>query len=238
MEKLQQLSYMVKWREKRVKITGEIRDIIHGYIISDGYLSDTGILTIDQSIAQEKFVEWLFQYLSPLCTQSTINNGISTLTRFDKRTNKATKSKRFSTRAVCRGFHRMWYKSTTTTDNQGAISIRYIKKLPNDMSGFFTPTFLAIWFAGDGTKILGSVGAKYEVTAFSPGDRLKLKDLFWTIYQIDAKINRGGTSASGRDQWTLNINSDDYPKFRSLITKIPLIETLFPHKLCSSRPKS
>lgn len=231
MKQSQQLAYMVRWRRKNVKITREMRDIINGYIISEGYVRDTGVLTIDQSIAQEKFVEWMFQYLSPLRAQSTADKAITTLTRVDRRTGNITRSKRFNTRAVCKGFHNMWYKSEIRTNNQGILAKTYTKKLPNNMSGFFTPTFLAVWFAGDGTKIIGSVGAKYEVTAFSPSDRLKLKDLFWTKYQIDAKINRAGVSASGTEQWTLNINADDYPKFRSLITEIPLIETLFPHKL-------
>jgi hypothetical protein len=99
------------------------------------------------------------------------------------------------------------------------------------MSCFFNETFLSLWYAGDGTKILGSVGAKFEVTAFTVSERLKLKRLFFTKFGIKAQILLSGTSKTGKRQWALKISAADYPKFRDLITKSDLIPTVFPYKL-------
>ncbi len=232
---------MVKQKKNKylgIKITKEMRDIIQGYIASDGNVSKTGILTIDQSIKQQKFVYWLYKHLSPICKQNeneldpaNLGDIIKLVKRTDKRNGNVTYSKRFFTRSLCKGFYHMWYQSEMQVDTNGNSFISLKKKLPFNMSGFFSPTFLAVWFAGDGTKIVGSLGAKFEVTAFSPKERLKLKNLFWQKYQIDAKINRAGISRKGNPLWTLNINASDYPKFRTLITQIDLIETIFPHKL-------
>ena len=226
MDKLKQKAFRTKWDKLNIKITREMRDIIHGYIMSDGYVEESGILTIDQGIDQEKFVKWLYGYLSPICKKPVGNASIIQVVE-RTRGNTATYSKRFFTKSVCKGFHKMWYKPFINNNGQTLFK----KKLPNNISGFFSPIFLSVWFAGDGTKILGSLGAKYEVTAWSTEERLKLKELFLTKYQIDVNINRAGQSTRGNEQWTLNINSNNYAKFRSLITEISLIEKLFSYKL-------
>ena len=90
---------------------------------------------------------------------------------------------------------------------------------------------MTVWFAGDGTKIIGSKGAKFEVTAFTVQERLKLKNLFFTKFGIRAQIISSGLSKSGRRQWALKIPAHDYEKFRNIITKMDLIPNLFPYKL-------
>lgn len=211
-----------KWKD--IKISRELRDIIHGYIMSDGYVRVEGSMQVDQSLAQEKFVEWLYERLKIIRTDSEIK----LVTRTDKRTNKVTQSKRFFTRNLLTGFHRMWYESLPPGE-QGER--RYKKRLPKNIKGFFNPTFITLWFAGDGTKMIGQRGAKFEVTAFTAAERLKLKDLFKEKFGINAVINRAGQSTTGTPQWSLSINSPDYDKFRTLITQIDLIPTIFPYKL-------
>lgn len=215
-----------KWGD--IKIDRELRDIIHGYIASDGYVRADGILTIDQSQQQEKFVEWLYAKLEKLRT----NNPISTVTRTNTRTQKQTISKRFNTKSLLKGFHKMWYQSYT--NNQGKT--QYIKRLPKKMEGFFSSTFLAVWFAGDGTKMFDQRGAKFEVTHFTPAERSQLQRLFKKKFDINVGINRAGTSKTGTHQWSLSINAPEYDKFRSEITKIDLIPNLFPYKLHKANP--
>jgi hypothetical protein len=118
----------------------------------------------------------------------------------------------------------MWYK--TSTDGKTA----YKKQLPKSLDCFFNSTVLTLWFAGDGTKTVGSRGAKIEATAFTPDERLRLQKLFKKKFDISVVINKAGTSNSNTQQWTLNINASEYSKFRDLITKMDLIPNLFPNK--------
>jgi hypothetical protein len=241
MNKQQQLRRIRFYKD--LKITRQIRDIIHGYIMSDGYVTNTGNLTVDQTIKQAKFVEWLFQKFETIRTDSPIRN----VRRVDKRNNTVTFSARFNTRNLLHGFHSMWYKPSLSfyEEEQNKMAglpsdsatpanlqpITYKKSLPKSIHCFFSPAFITIWFAGDGTKIIGSKGAKFEVTNFSPQDRQTLKILFKQKYNISACINRAGFSKTGAQQWTISINAGDYDKFKRLITQIDLIPTLFPHKL-------
>lgn len=213
-----------------IKIDRELRDIIHGYIASDGYVRDDGTLIIDQSEEQEKFVQWLYKKLENLRT----NNPISTVPRIDKRNNKKTYSKRFNTRALLKGFHKMWYQSSIDINGKTC----YVKRLPSAqrMKGFFSSTFITVWFAGDGTKIIDSPGAKYDVTNFTVDERLQLKKLFKEKFEIEVVINSQGVSKTGTPQWALCVNAPQYDKFRSEITKIDLIPTIFPYKLHKEKP--
>lgn len=217
----------IKAKWENIKISKELRDIIHGYIMSDGYVRSDGSLQVEQSINQEKFVEWLYQRLEIIRTDSPIK----VVTRIDKRNNKETRSKRFFTKSLLTGFHKMWYQSYLTEEGK----TYYKKRLPKNMKGFFNHTFITLWFAGDGTKMLDQRGAKFEVTAFTTEERQELKHLFKTKFGINAVINRAGQSKTGNTQWSLSINSPEYDKFRTLITQIDLIPTLFPHKLHTTK---
>lgn len=209
-------------KDNNVKISKELRDIIHGYIMSDGYVKNSGILTVDQSLQQEKFVEWLYEKLKDLRTDSSIQK----VSRINSRTQKKSYSLRFSTKSLLVGFHRMWYKPYI---NEKGVTV-FKKSLPKRIDGFFNSTFLALWFAGDGTKI-GSIGAKFNVTAFTSDERETLKKLFKQKFNIKVKINKAGISKAKNQQWTLNINASEYQRFRSLITEMDLIERYFPQKL-------
>lgn len=232
MEKEKQLAYMKAWNKKNIKISRQVRDIIHAYIMSDGYVSPYGILTVEQSIQQQKFVEWLCSQLKPVCKNEPCSSIIKDVVRFDQRTKKKTFSKRFFTKSVLVGFHKMWYKPyIKPCDSPYGARTGFKKQLPKSINCFFNSTFLTVWFAGDGTKILGSVGAKYEATAFQIHERNLLKDLFLRKFDINVLINRAGQSKAGQTQWTININASEYQKFRALITQIDLIENLFPGKL-------
>lgn len=214
-----------KW--KNIQISKELRDIIHGYIMSDGYVRSDGSMQVEQNLNQEKFVEWLYQRFEIIRTDSEIK----LVTRTDKRNNKVTRSKRFFTRNLLTGFHQMWYDSYVTKEGE----TRYKKRLPKSMKGFFNSTFITIWFAGDGTKMLNQRGAKFEVTAFTAEERQELKRLFKEKFGINAVINRAGQSKTGNTQWSLCINSPEYDKFRTLITQMDLIPNLFPYKLHSAK---
>lgn len=214
-------------RAKRanVKITRELRDIIHGYVMSDGYLRE-GCLTVDQHAERVAFVEWLYSKLEHLTT----GTGIKTVTRVDKRTNTTTYSKRFFTRRLLKGFNRMWYKANGINKKTGKPV--YVKVLPRNIKSFFSKTFITVWYAGDGTRIIGSRGAKIEATCFTEEERQVIKELFKSKYDINVHVNKAGFSKTGTQQWTFNINSGDYPKFHDIITEIDLIPKVFPYKLC------
>lgn len=210
-------------KDNNVKISKELRDIIHGYIMSDGYVNNSGILTVDQSKQQEKFVEWLYEKLKDVRTDSPIQK----VSRTHSKTQKQSYSLRFSTKNLLVGFHKMWYKPYI---NEKGVTV-FKKSLPKRIDGFFNSTFLTLWFAGDGTKIKGSIGAKFEVTALTSDERKTLQKLFKRKFNIEVKINKAGISRANNQQWSLNINSSEYQKFRSLITKMDLIERYFPQKL-------
>lgn len=225
-------------KRENVKITREIRDIIHGYVMSDGYLRE-GCLTVEQNSESSAFVEWLYSKLEHL----TAGTGVKNVQRVDKRTNTTTYSKRFFTRRLLKGFHNMWYKASDINQNTGKP--KYVKTVPKSLGCFFSKTFITVWYAGDGTKIIGSRGAKIEVraqarsgaqsappTCFNEQQRLVIKELFKTKYDINIHINKAGLSKTGTQQWTFNINAEDYDKFHNIITQIDLIPALFPNKLC------
>jgi hypothetical protein len=237
MNKNNQLKIRNKWRKLNIRIPKELRDIIHGYVMSDGFISIDGQLTVDQSIKQKKFVEWLYNKLETLRTNTPINQT----TRLDKRTNTQTYSRKFATRALLKGYRAMWYKSYK--DNEG--NLQYRKTLPTSLACFFNSVFLTLWYAGDGTKMLDQRGVKIEATSFTHEERLKLKALFKNKFNILVQITRAGYSNNvssstvspnkiedfGRQQWTISINANEYPKFHQLITKMDLIQNLFPNKL-------
>jgi hypothetical protein len=206
-----------------LKIPQKLRDIIHGYIMSDGYVNENGILTVDQSNQQAKFVEWLYGELAEIRTDHPIQD----VSPDHPRSKKKSYSKRFFSRSVLVGFHKMWYKPYT--NNKGVKAFK--KHLPKSINCFFNSTFITLWFAGDGTKIIGSKGVKFEVTALTPGERHTLKTLFKKKFNIEVIINKAGLSRTGNQQWTININASEYQKFRNLITKMNLIQNYFPHKL-------
>lgn len=218
-----QLQMVKKWKSSNIKISKELRDIIHGYIMSDGYLSASGGLQIKQSRKQRKFVEWLYEKLELIRTDTPILDEMVV----DKRSNKKSYNSRFNTRNLLEGFRFMWYKPYKT--EKGVL--KYKKSLPKSLDCFFNYICLTLWFAGDGTKILGSQGAKIEVTAFTADERLRLQELFLKKFNLSVQINRAGQSKKDTQQWTLNINASEYQKFRNLITKIDLIPNFFPHKL-------
>ena len=212
-----------KWKNAEITISKELRDIIHGYVMSNGYIRSNGILQVDHSRKQKKFVEWLYNKFKPIRTSSSIKE----VNRVHPGTQTKTYSVRFYTKSLLNGFHYIWYRSFK---DQKDI-IKYKKKLPKNIQCFFNETFISVWFAGDGTKIIGSVGAKFEVTTFTVNERLKLKKLFLKKFNIKVKIIKSGISKKGNTQWALKVPAQEYPKFRELITKNDLIPTIFPYKL-------
>jgi len=215
---------MKKPMKQDAKIPKELRDIIHGYIMSDGYVSPAGGLTVENSVKQEKFVEWLYEKLESLRTDTPIGKTFRT----HKKTGVTSEARRFNTRNFLKGFRKMWYKEKETAQGRKF----YKKGLPDSLDCFFNETMISVWFAGDGTKMIGYQGAKIEVTAYTPDERLRLKKLFCDKFDIATTICKAGISDKGTQQWTINILATDYPKFRALITKMDLIPKLFPDKLC------
>ena len=222
MEKQQQLRYKHKWEKLDFKISKQLRDAIHGYIMSDGYVNQKGILTIDQGIKQKKFVEWLESEFNTIKS-----SNIKEQVRIHPKTQRKTVSVRFYTKAVLHGFHAMWYKPYL--NKQGFI--RYKKKLPKSCRCFLNSKSISIWFAGDGTKILGSVGAKFEITSFSVEERLLLQKIFLTKFGIKTLIIKSGKTKKGNEQWALKIPPKSYGLFYNLIIQNSLIPDVFPYKL-------
>lgn len=215
-----------KWKKLNMKISQELRDIIHGYIMSDGYLKKNGILTIEQGKKQKSFVCWLYKKFEILRSEKKIRLR----TRLDKRTNRETYSYIFNTRALLKGFHHIWYKPVKKGGR-----VLFQKRLPKNISCFFSISFITLWFAGDGTKMIGQKGAKFEVTSLTNEERQKLQQLFQQKYNISTKILRAGQSQKGTIQWTLSIPAPEYDKFRILINQMDLIPNLFPYKLCKKK---
>jgi hypothetical protein len=217
-----QLKIQKFWKKYPKLITRELRDIIHGYVMSDGYIAPGGRLEVEQSKQQAKFVEWLYDKLVTIRTETPILETI----RWDKRTNKATFSRSFYTKCLLKGFHAMWYKRNVLT-----IKPFYIKVLPKSINALMSPTVLTLWFAGDGTKRKGRSGCSIESTCFTTEERLVLQSLLARKFQLDTKITKGGSCKSGTKKWSIAFNTPVYPKFRKLITQIDLIERIFAYKL-------
>lgn len=211
-------------KKTNIKISKELRDILHGYIMSDGYVSPRNFLTVDQGKKQYMFVQWLYENFQELRTSTPIRS----VPRVHPETGKASVSYRFQTRAVLKGFRQMWYKQTLLSNNSN-----YKKVLPKTLNCFFSPTFLAVWFAGDGTKTIGSKGAKFEVTAFSHKEKQRLQKLFLNHYNIKTKLIKSGMSKSKKQQWALVIPADQYTKFKKIIVQTNLIPNMFSYKLHS-----
>lgn len=224
----EQKKIRAKWKKLGIKIDRELRDILHGYIMSDGHVRSAGVCTVEHAVGQRAFVEWLYVKMQPIRTNTPIRHT----TRIDKRSGKATHSKCFQTRSLCKGFREIWYKPVTSRGKK-----RFRKCLPKNIQCFFNATFISVWFAGDGTRTVGHRGAKFEVTCFTPEERLFLKQLFDLKFAIKAKICRAGVSQTGTTQWTLSIPAGEYEKFRTLITQMDLIPKIFPHKLCKKLKK-
>lgn len=215
-----QIKIKKKWEKLDIQISKDLRDTIHGYMMSEGYIKPKlGVLQVEQGKKQKSYIQWLYQKMAIIRTSYPIQEVNRT------RGNTTTKSLRFYTRNCLHGFRHMWYEENPCEKG------KYQKKLPITIECFFNETFVSVWFAGDGTKILGSRGAKFEVTAFSVQDRKKLQNLFWTKFEIKTVIISSGKSINGTPQWALKIPANEYTKFRNLITKQTLIPTLFPHKL-------
>lgn len=208
------------------KLDKELRDIIHGYVMSDGYLIN-GILTVDQGQKQKTFVLWLYQKLQPLRSPAPIKE----VRLMNPKTQKVSRSFRFFTRAVLQGFQHMWYQRKV----YHGVST-YEKKLPITLGCFFNHTFLTLWFAVDGTKTMGCVGAKFEVTSLTVEERHRLKKLFLSKFDMQVLLLKAGTCSQGRPQWVLKIPPLYYSKFRKLITTMDLISNVFPYKL-HKKPK-
>ena len=223
MKKEKQNKIKQKWKKSGIKISKELRNIIHGYIMSDGYVNKNGILYIEQNKKQEKFLLWLYSKLELIRSPS----GIREYTRIHTKTKGKTYSLRFFTKAILKGFHNMWYMPYKDKNN----FIQYKKKLPKSINCFFNEIFISLWYAGDGTKIIGSLGAKFEVTAFTVEERLKLKNLFFNKFDIKTQLIKSGISKKGNIKWSLKIPASEYSKFRDLITQTELIPTIFPYKL-------
>lgn len=226
MKKDHQLKIKRKWKKLNLKISKQLRDTIHGYIMSDGYVNYKGILTIDQGKKQKKFVEWLESEF-----YSIQAGPIKEQIRIYSQTQQKTTSLRFNTKAVLKGFHAMWYKKYL--NKQGLL--RYQKKLPKSCSCFLNSKSISVWFAGDGTKTIGSVGAKFEVTSFSAAERLVLQKVFLKKFGIKTKIIKAGLTKKGNIQWSLKVPPESYGVFYNLIMQTSLISNIFPYKLHPKR---
>ena len=166
-------------------IPGELNDIINGYVIGDGYVNERGILTVDNGVDQRGFVEWMHEKLKPICTP---NNKIALVVRKadPEKNRKETRSYRFNTRSVLRNYHKAWYRPGQVGE------AKFVKELPKNFSDMFTPRFISVWYASDGTKTIGSKGAKLEVTALPMKDRETLQKLFESKYNITPSIIKSG----------------------------------------------
>ena len=76
MKKEKQNKIKQKWKKSGIKISKELRDIIHGYVMSDGYINKNGILQVEQSKKQEKFVLWLYYQLKLIVSSSGVKEQI------------------------------------------------------------------------------------------------------------------------------------------------------------------
>lgn len=207
---------------KDFPISAEQESIINGYIMADGYLNSRGALQVDQGKDQKKFVEWMFKKLRNLCTKDCV------IAQTKVKKTGELKSYRFTTRSVLKDYRKRWYQKLQTSPK---TVFSYQKVLPPDIGQIFTKDFIAVWYAGDGTKIIGSLGAKFEVTAFTPNERQMLKKLFKEKFGIETVINQQGVSRKGTPQWAICINAAEYPKFHDLIADHELIKLLFTYKL-------
>lgn len=221
-----------KWKKANVKISKELRDIIHGYVVSDGYVKKEGNLQVTHGPQQAKFVEWMYNKLKDFRSDAPISDVSYDDKRFK---GKKTVSKRFYSNRLLIGFRNMWYKPLVDQNGQPILNSKgqptYRKALPKSFNAFFTPTTIALWYASDGTRVPDALGARIEVTSLTPDERLRVKNLFKTKFDIDVSITKAGVSTAGTPQFNISINAKNYPKFHAIITQLDLIPTLFPYKL-------
>lgn len=221
--KNEQIRIRAFWKKHPKLITKEIRDIIHGYMLGDGTMTVRGGVQVMQCLAQLKWVQWMYDRLRVLRSETPINANQKIV---DPRTKKTTYSCRFTTLpGFTKGFRHMWYKPDPTQNG------KCLKSLPKSIKAIMNPTVLTLWYAGDGTKIIGSKGAKIEVTGFTIQERIDLKSTLEQKLGLEVKLNKAGTAGSGKEQYTLNFNADTYQEFRECTNKYDLIQTLFPDKL-------
>ena len=125
----------IYYKKCHLKISRELRDIIHGYIMSDGYVRKEGNLCVDQGIDKSKFVMWLFNKFENLRTPKLPTE----VTRKNKKDGKITKSLRFNTRNLLHCFYNIWYKPIPNN------TVKQQKRLPKNISCFFSPLFISVW---------------------------------------------------------------------------------------------
>lgn len=202
--------------------TQKQKEIINGYVMGDGFFTEGGSLQVEQGKNQLKFVEWMFEQLKSLCDPECEISRVP---------QKGTlRSYRFYTRRLFQTDRDAWYKKEVV--NQSTGETKRIKQLPKDFDDRFTPLFITVWFACDGTKIPTHRGAKFEVTCFTPEERATLKDLFKKKYGIETSINKAGFSCKRTQQYTLNIAAKSYDTFYKLVTRdTSLLLDLFSYKL-------
>lgn len=219
---------------EQVVLTGRMKEVVYGYVLSDGHIDSNGTLTVEQCVEQLKFVEWMGNEVLPLRAPTSVISKVygkknvkdptTGIVVKDPETGKALqesyhKSYRFFTKRILRTYRQIWYPKGT-------------KIVPSELALCFTPLLISVWYAGDGTKIIESEGAKFEVTCFTVEDRLLLVRLFKQKHGIVAQINLNGFSKTGNQQYALVIREpESYNKLRDLLTQDPLIPTLFPYKL-------
>jgi hypothetical protein len=116
----------------------------------------------------------MYAWCKPICTPTST---IKQVTRKRVRNGKlsVTTSFRFNTRSVLKSFYPGWY-------TKEAGDSKAVKKLPPNIAEIFTPLFITVWFAGDGTTAKDYRGSRFEVTSITPEERNVLKNLFYQKY--------------------------------------------------------
>ena len=106
--------------------------ILYGSLLGDGYIHTRGKMCFEQSDAQIDYLYWKYAEL-----QNFVYPKIAQVRRFDKRSGRYTTSHRFFLRQYFQKWRQVWYP-------QG------IKSIPDDLSKWFTPLSLAVWYMDDG----------------------------------------------------------------------------------------
>jgi len=142
--------------------------VIIGSILGDGSLCKSGKnyrLRIEHKAIHLEYVLWKYQYLYRLCITKPQFSFIHN-------------SYRFGT-----------IGHPNLTDLYSIFYRGHIKIIPDDISEFFTPLCLAIWFMDDGNKIHNTVSI--SIHNYSKDDANKIQDLL-LAFGIQTKIHFDG----------------------------------------------
>lgn len=188
-------------KHQSLQLTQRQMSIVLGSIIGDAYIYPQGKICFEQAASQKSYLFWKYAELKTLAYPK-----VAEVIRLDKRTNTTTTSWRFFLRQYFRPLRKSFYRD-------------YQKILPKELSAWFSPLTLAVWYMDDGYLDSGKY-PQLMSESFVDEDVRFLTDLLEKKFLLKTSI-----SAKNR----IRIQSKSSKNFFQLIS--PHIHTSMNYKL-------